>query len=99
MAVSLCEQETTINIMRDGETAQIYTSDTTMMTKLDKFVERDDCPDWKLVREQFSREGELVGKVYETKKQLVSFRASIVKRELTEEQRQALSERLKALRA
>lgn len=39
MGVSIAEQETSINIMRDSEYAEIYTSDSTMMTKYDKFAE------------------------------------------------------------
>ena len=46
MGVSIAEQETSINIMRDSEYAEIYTSDSTMMTKYDKFAENPDCPDW-----------------------------------------------------
>ena len=38
MGVSIAEQETSINIMRDSEYAEIYTSDSTMMTKYDKFA-------------------------------------------------------------
>ena len=32
----LCDQETTINIYRDEDIAEVYTCDTTMMTKLDR---------------------------------------------------------------
>lgn len=42
--------------------------------------------------------GNLVAKVYRTKKRLISSRSSIVKRELTEEQRQEAAERLRAVR-
>ena len=98
MSVLFQEQETTINFSRDGETAQIYTSDRTMMTRFDKFAERQDCPDWKLVKEIYSQDGELVGKMYETKKQLVSYRSHILEREMTEEQKKAGAERLKAWR-
>lgn len=96
MSVLLQEQETTINFYRDSELASIYTSDRTVMTRLDKLAESDDYPDWKLIRENQSMEDhEVVSKVYETKKKLVSFRAAIVQRELTEEQREAYRERAK----
>lgn len=39
MAV-ISEQETVIQFSRDGETMNIYTSDSTVMTKLDKIYKR-----------------------------------------------------------
>ena len=39
MAV-ISEQETVIQFGRDGETMNIYTSDSTVMTKLDKIYKR-----------------------------------------------------------
>lgn len=95
MGVAIYEQETTINIMRDSDVARVFTSDSTMMTRLDKLVEREDCPEWKLVEEHYSQGGELVGKTYETNKRLVSFRSNIITRELSEEQRKELSERFR----
>ena len=61
MGLQITEQETTINIFRDSDTIRIYTSDTTMMTKLDKLAKREDCADWRLVHEHYNREKELVG--------------------------------------
>lgn len=95
MAANLKEQETTINILRDEEMARIYTSDTTIMTKLDKLAESSSCPDWKLAEEIYDTEGTLVAKIYETKKRLISFRSSVPIREMTEEQREAATERLR----
>lgn len=40
--VPLYEQETTILFLRDEKTAQIYTSDTTQMTRLDKLCDEED---------------------------------------------------------
>lgn len=98
MGVSIAEQETSTNIMRDSEYAEIYTSDSTMMTKYDKFAENPDCPDWTCTGIIRDREGNLVAKTYRTKKRLISARSVIVKRELTEEQRQEAAERLRAVR-
>lgn len=96
MGLSLQEQETTINFYRDSELASVYTSDRTVMTKLDKLAESDEYPDWKLIKVNRSMEDkEIVSKVYETKKKLVSFRSNIVQRELTEEQKEAYRERAK----
>ena len=39
MSLLIKEQETHINFNRDNERATVYTSDTTMMTKLNKLVE------------------------------------------------------------
>lgn len=94
MGLQITEQETTVNIYRDSDTIRIYTSDTTMMTKLDKLVKREDCPDWRLVEEHYNREKELVGKTYETRKNLISFRSNTTTRKVTEEQRVRLSKNL-----
>lgn len=98
MGVAIYEQETVVSFMRDGEKAKIYTSDSTVMTRLDKLAENEKCPEWKLIKEHYSQNGELVGKTYETSKRLVSFRSSIVSRELTEEQKAEAAERLRRMR-
>ena len=91
MSVALYEQETTISFYRDSDNAHIYTSDTTVMTRLDKLVKNPNCPDWKLVEIQRSRDGEIVGKCYQTHKKLASsFRGAIVERNMTEEQREEM---------
>ena len=96
MSLSLQEQETTINFYRDSDLASVYTSDRTVMTRLDKLAESDEYPDWKLLKVNRSMEDkEIVSKVYETKKRLISFRSTIVQRELSEEQRQMYRERVK----
>ena len=38
MGLPIYEQETNINFMRDEDTATVYTSDSTTMTKLDKLI-------------------------------------------------------------
>lgn len=40
MGAPISEQETVVQFDRDGETMNIYTSDTTIMTKLDKIYKR-----------------------------------------------------------
>lgn len=96
MSLSLQEQETTINFYRDSDLASIYTSDRTVMTRLDKLVKSDEYPDWKLLKVNRSMDDqEIVSKVYETKKRLISFRSNVVQRELTEEQREQYRERAK----
>lgn len=98
MGAIVAEQETQVSFMRDSDVCQVYTTDPTVMTKLDKLAKSADAPEWKLVKEHKDIHGELVGKTYETNKRLISFRANRIARELTEEQREAAAERLKAWR-
>lgn len=95
MGLPVYEQETTVNFYRDSDICTVYTSDSTVMTKLDKLAENPKAPHWKLKEEHRSQSGDLVGKTYETHKRLISFRADISTRELTEEQKEAASERMK----
>lgn len=90
MALSTEEQETVIRFDRNGDVAHIYTSDSTIMTKLDKIYTR--------VNEHKS-DGETVAVDYDVDKKLVSFRSKRMKRNLTDEQRKAISERMKRARA
>lgn len=39
MGIPVTEQETTVSFSRDSDTASVWTSDSTVMTKLDKLVE------------------------------------------------------------
>ena len=98
MGLGVLEQETTISFMRNSDICTVYTSDNTVITKLDKLVENKKAPCWRLKAEHRLHSGELVGKTYETHKRLISFRSDIVAREMTEEQREAVAERMKELR-
>lgn len=95
MGLTLQEQETTVNFYRDSDICTVYTSDSTVMTKMDKLVENPKAPHWRMKKEHRLQSGELVGKTYETHKRLISFRADISKRELTEEQKKAAAERMR----
>lgn len=94
MGLSIAEQETVVSFMRDGDDCTIYTSDSTVMTRLDKLAKSKAAPLWKLVEEHRDKNGDLVGKTYKTNKRLVSFRSAIAKREMTEEQKQRSAESL-----
>ena len=98
MGALLCEQETTVSFMRDSSEAVIYTSDTTVMTRLDKLVESKDAPHWKLKEVHYSQDGDLMGKTYMTAKRLISFRADFVTSHMTEEQKEAARIRLQKYR-
>lgn len=98
MGLSVMEQETTVNFYRDSDICTVYTSDSTIMTRLDKLAENPKAPYWKLIKEERNRSGDVVGKTYETHKRLISFRADISKRELTDEERAEIGNRLKSSR-
>ena len=80
------EQETIINFSRDEDVAHIFTSDTTVMTKLDKLVENGAS---EFERVELEPDGSLYGKWYTCPKRCISFRA----RPMSEERRKAMSER------
>ncbi len=93
MHVEICEQETTINISRDGRGARVWTSDTTMMTKLDKLCAASP-ENYQLKKTGYFEDGSIASKYYAiADKGLVSFRLARKKIELTEEKRAALAER------
>lgn len=96
MYIPTNEQETVISYSRNDKTARIWTSDSTTMTKLDKLVADEDAPAWQLERED-TINGEVVGKSYLTDKGLVSFRKAKVTKTMTEEQKEAASERMKEI--
>lgn len=94
--IPVYEQETTISFTRDSDTCLVYTSDSTIMTKLDKLAKSDKAPRWKLVGEQKLKGGDnVVSKTYEAHKRLISFRADITTRELNDEQIEARAERMR----
>ena len=89
MNLSISEQEVHINATRDEDYATIYCSDKTWITKMDKLASKS--PDmFELVDENE------VSKTYRFPKRLISIRSTI--REMTEEQKQLASERLKKVR-
>ena len=96
--VSCFEQETVINYQRDDQSATIWTSDSTTMTKLDRLCK--ESPEfYSLNKVEKDREGNVVGKFYKlTDKKMVSFRGKKVSRVLTEEQKAAMRERLSKTR-
>lgn len=93
MSVPIFEQETVIQFSRDSKEARIWTSDTTMMTKLDNI-----CAESSAYRVlSIGRiDDEVVNKEYVTDKALISLRKNRNKtRELSEEEKTALVERLR----
>ena len=90
MGAPISEQETVVQFDRDGETMNIYTSDSTIMTKLDKIYKRT---------REHRADGQLYAAEYVVDKRLLSFRSKLTKRTMTEEEKAVLSERMKRMRA
>lgn len=86
-SVPLYEQETHISFMRDEDFARIYTSDSTQITRLDKLCESN--PDMY----QLERDEKLSRSYICKDKSMISFRSK--KRQISEEQKRAASERFK----
>ena len=94
MSVPVNEQETTIQFDRAGDKANIFTSDSTVMTKLDKLVENSDI--WECSGEVMDMNGYLFGKEYRCPKNMISFRSKKKSMpELTEEEKQKKAELLR----
>lgn len=94
MSVQIEEQETHVSFLREDSRAVIYTSDTTMMTKLNKLVETEGT-EWKREREtHLQKTGELIGVFYSCPVEFISFRSKRVNRTYTDEERQKIAERL-----
>ena len=87
-AVSPSEQETVVVIDRQTRKANIYSTDTRFINKLDKRYER--------TKEHFNEDG-ICAVEYEVPENLISFRSPTAKRTMTEEQKKAASERLKKM--
>ena len=98
MGLSTEEQETTINILRSEDGAEIYTSDTTMMTKLDKLCKTS--PEFYRLESYVESYGKTVGKLYKVEdKKLISFRGKKRPgRSYTDEEKAEVAERFKKAR-
>lgn len=70
MGVMVSEQETVIRFGRDGDECEVYTSDSTVMTRLDKLASEanEKAPLWTLKEVHYSQSHELVAKTYVTNK-------------------------------
>ena len=93
------EMETTINFCRTEAWAEVWTSDTMMFTKFDRLCET--APDFYQCKEVArDLDGDIISKTYRiADKAMLSFKTVKRKMNLTEEQRQALKERAKLIRA
>ncbi len=98
MSLEIEEQETHINFNREDTRAEIYTSDTTMMTKLNKLIELPET-EWKLEREsRLQKNNELIGRVYSCPVEFISFRTKRISRTYSEDEKKKIAERLQRSR-
>lgn len=90
MSIPTCEQETVVQYDRNGETMTVYTTDSTQITRLDKIYQR---------HKEHKQSGEVIAVEYVVSKRLLlSYRSKVPKSNMTDEQRAALSTKMKALR-
>ena len=95
MALTNIERETIINFNAAEDTAEIYTADPVYIRKLDKLCEQ--FPDTYKFMADLSAKQCKESKTYSMPKRLVKFRSPVT-REIREEQREALAERLRKAR-
>lgn len=93
----LDEQETSIVFERNSDKMTIWTSDNTTVTKLRGLMTKS--PEEYILRSISTYDGQPVAYEVEAPKEFLSFRSVRVTRTMTEEQRIANSERMKAMRA
>ena len=93
----LDEQETSIVFERNSDKMTIWTSDNTIVTKLRGLMTKS--PEEYILRSISTYDGQPVAYEVEAPKEFLSFRSVRVTRAMTEEQRIANSERMKAMRA
>lgn len=89
------EQETSIVRGRQDDKWSLWVCDNTMLTKVKKVMKKSP-KDYKLVSVQWDKDGNPTGYEFEVSKNCISLRTSAP--EMTEEQKAAAAERMKALR-
>jgi hypothetical protein len=99
IGTSIDEQETTITAARADDYVRIYTSDNTMLTKLRKLLAAEDT-EYRLVNVQYADAActTPVSVIVEAPSRCLSLRAG-AKREISDEQRELLAERMKQMAA
>lgn len=88
------EQETTIQISRDGTKARIWSSDNTAITRFKKCLKNSS--EWVCWEGSKNKNGNITGYFFECPKKFISYRSKIIcSRQLTEEERFIKAERLR----
>lgn len=91
------EREVLISFNAAEDMAEIYTADPVWIRKMDKL--RDAYPETFRETEECMKDGAVISKRYVFPKKLISIRSKKATSNMTEEQKQAARERLRALRA
>lgn len=94
--LSKVEQEVVITFNAGEDTADFYTADPVWIRKLDRLVEQN--PDQFKQGRVEKYNGKVIAKRYTIPKRFISVRSKDVKRELTEEQRAEIVQRLNKAR-
>ena len=93
------ESEVCVTALKSENVADVYTSDNVYLTKFKKLIEAN--PDaWKITQVVERSDGTVSGVMLQAPKKCLSFRAGKeVERVYTEEQKNALAERLRNMRS
>ena len=93
------ESEVCVTALKSEDIANIYTSDNSYLTKFKKLIETN--PDaWKITQVVERSDGTVSGVMLQVPKKFISFRAvARVGRVMTDEEKTAAAERLRALRS
>ena len=93
------ESEVCVTALKSEDVADVYTSDNVYLTKFKKLIEAN--PDaWKITQVVERSDGTVSGVMLQAPKKCLSFRAGKeVERIYTEEQKNALAERLRNMRS
>ena len=93
------ESEVCVTALKSEDIANIYTSDNSYLTKFKKLIEVN--PDaWKITQVVERSDGTVSGVMLQVPKKFISFRAvERVGRVMTDEEKTAAAERLRALRS
>ncbi len=94
--ISIDEQETVIEFYRTDDMLDIYTSDQTMITKLKKLLMKSD--EYKVLREEKSSDGRTLTLEVTAPKDFLTLKSKRRETaELTDEERESLANRMRAI--
>lgn len=91
------EREVIINFDDASDMANLYTANKAWIRKMDKLVAEH--PENFKFRRQETYKGEVIAKAYIFPKRFITVRTKDTKLDLTDEQRKAMSDRMKAMHA
>ena len=95
-SLSRYEQEVTISFNAEDDTAEVYAVDPVWIRKLDKLAEQN--PEQFAIGRTETGEGKIISKRYTFPKRFITIRSKDVKKELTDEQKENLSQQMRELR-